>query len=77
MNEITQELDTCGLNCPMPVLKTKQILKRMQPGTTLRVLASDPGSANDMEALCRQTGHTLLASSSQSGVFAFTIRKGE
>lgn len=76
MEHAIQELDARGLNCPIPVLKTKKALKEMTSGDLLKVISSDAGSANDMESLCRQTGHTLLSSQSDAGTFTFTIRKG-
>ncbi len=57
-----QELDARGLNCPLPILRTKKALTTMNPGQILRVLATDPGSVKDFEAFARQTGHLLLSS---------------
>lgn len=69
-------LDARGLNCPLPILRTKKSLTGLQSGDTLKVVATDPGSVKDIAAFCNQTGNPLL-SSTQSGVdFEFVIRKG-
>lgn len=70
-----RELDACGLNCPLPILRTKKSLNDMQSGQVLRVRATDPGSVRDFQAFARQTGHHLLASSEVSGEFVFLLRK--
>lgn len=72
---IDRELDASGLNCPLPILKTRQSIKTMARGEVLRVVTTDPGSQKDIEAFCRQTGHDLIAASEEAGSrFAFLIR---
>jgi tRNA 2-thiouridine synthesizing protein A len=68
-------LDTKGLNCPLPILKTKQSIKNVPVGGTLEVLATDPAADADFQAFCRNTGHTLLESSRESEVFRFLIQR--
>jgi tRNA 2-thiouridine synthesizing protein A len=58
--DVQKELDTCGLNCPLPILKAKKALADMSSGQVLKVLATDPGSMRDFQAFARQTGHELL-----------------
>lgn len=70
-----RELDARGLNCPLPILRTKKSLNDMGSGEVLRILATDPGSVRDFEAFSRQTGHALLASGEQRGEFVFYLRK--
>ena len=70
-----QQLDTRGLTCPLPLLKAKQALNRMQPGELLRVLATDPGSVRDFEVFARQTGHALLQSGHEGGEYSYLLRK--
>ena len=53
-------LDAKGLNCPLPILKTKKMLNEVPAGGTLEVLATDPGSVADMASFCRTTGNELL-----------------
>jgi tRNA 2-thiouridine synthesizing protein A len=72
---VTQQLDTRGLNCPLPILKTRKALSTLQSGDTLELLASDPGSVKDMESFCSQTGHRLMESSQDSNGYRFLVRK--
>jgi len=70
-----QELDCRGLNCPLPILRTKQALAQIASGQVLRVLATDPGAVKDFQAFANQTGNELLDSSEAAGEFRFTLRK--
>ena len=72
-----QYLDAKGLNCPLPVLKTKLILNRMQPGEILFVEATDPHSVIDFEAYCARTGHTILSIDQGEEIIGFTISRAE
>lgn len=77
MNEIAydQELDCKGLNCPLPILKTKKQVDTMDVGQVLKMEATDPGSINDMNAWSRRTGHELLSHSLDDGIYTFFIKK--
>jgi tRNA 2-thiouridine synthesizing protein A len=55
-----KELDTRGLNCPLPILKAKKALADMLTGEVLKVVATDPGSMRDFQAFAKQTGNDLL-----------------
>jgi tRNA 2-thiouridine synthesizing protein A len=68
-------LDTTGLNCPLPILKTKKAIGQLPVGGTLEVLATDPGSVADMQAFCRHARHQLLESGEEAGVYRFLIRR--
>ncbi len=68
-------LDTKGLTCPMPLLKAKQALNTLAPAALLRVVATDPGSVRDFAVFSRQSGHELLESNEQDGVFSFLLKK--
>ena len=57
---IDVELDTRGLNCPLPILKAKKSLASMTSGQLLRVVATDTGSLRDFQAFCKQTGNDLV-----------------
>ena len=70
-----RELDVRGLNCPLPILRTKKALAEMDSGQLLRVLATDPGAVRDFQAFARQTGNELLASSSTDEVFEFLFKR--
>ncbi|PCI39764.1 MAG: response regulator SirA [Rhodospirillaceae bacterium] len=71
----TQTLDTKGLNCPMPVLKTKKALKGLSAGDTLEVESTDPGSIKDLQSLCRSTGNEMIESSEADGIYKYLIKK--
>ena len=75
MINLDQELDARGLNCPLPILRTKKAINGMTHGQVLRVLATDPGSINDLGAFCQQTGNELLSSEQNGAEYAFLIRK--
>lgn len=69
-------LDARHLSCPIPILKTKRALGDVEPGGTLEVLATDPGSPADFEAFAESTGNTLLEQSElDDGVFRFVLRR--
>ncbi len=71
---IDKELDVRGLNCPMPILKTKKALAELASGQLLRVAATDPGSVRDFQAFAKQTGHELVHQSEADGVFVHVLR---
>lgn len=71
----TQTLDAKGLNCPLPILKAKKAMGGLKPGETLEVIATDPGAVKDFEAFSRATGHELMESKNEGGVFRFLIKK--
>ncbi|PLX35292.1 MAG: sulfurtransferase TusA family protein [Hyphomicrobiales bacterium] len=71
----TQTLDAKGLNCPLPVLKTKKALKGLNAGETLEMVSTDAGSIKDIEALCRSSGDKLLESGEVGGTYRFLIEK--
>jgi len=72
-----QTLDAKGLNCPLPVLKTKVLLNKMQAGEVLYVEATDPHSVIDFEAYCARTEHELLNIEEEEKLFKFYIRRAE
>ena len=73
--EFDQELDTRGLSCPLPILKTKKSLNGLQSGQVLKIVATDPGSVKDMQAFSKQTGNALLAADEENRTFVFYMRK--
>lgn len=75
MIEATTTLDARGLNCPLPILRTKKAMAALASGDVLEVKATDPGSVKDLDSFCSQTGHEMLSSAESSGEFIFHIRK--
>ncbi|MEO1767320.1 sulfurtransferase TusA family protein [Thiobacter aerophilum] len=70
-----KELDARGLNCPLPILRTKKALAEMSSGQVLKVIATDPGSVKDMQAFAKQTGNELVSSAESGGEFVFFMKK--
>ena len=70
-----RELDARGLNCPLPILRTKKALNDMHTGNVLKVLATDPASVKDFQAFSRQTGNALLQHSEADGVYQFYLQR--
>ncbi len=70
-----QEIDTRGLNCPLPILRAKKALNGMQPGQVLKILATDPGSVRDFQAFSKQTGNELLHHAEADKEFTFFLKR--
>jgi tRNA 2-thiouridine synthesizing protein A len=70
-------VDTRGFFCPVPVIKTSEALRNLDPGTIVEVIADDPAIEFDLPAWCWSNGHTILESSRESGVRRFLVEKGE
>jgi len=73
--DFDQELDTRGLLCPIPILKTKVAMDELRPGQVLKVVSTDPGSVRDMEAFARQTRNPLLHSRVDGRDHIYFLRK--
>ncbi len=72
---IAKSLDLKGLSCPMPIAKTAQAIRDLQPGDLVEVFATDPGSKPDFNAWCQNTGNELVEQTEDGGVFRYLIRK--
>lgn len=72
---IDKELDTSGLNCPLPILKAKKALAEMTSGQTLRVTATDSGSVRDFLTFAKQTGNELLNQQTVGNAFIHVLRR--
>ncbi len=70
-----REVDARGLNCPLPVLRTKKALNEMASGQSLRVTATDPGSVRDFLAFAKQTGNELVEHGELDGEFWFVLKR--
>lgn len=70
-------LDACGQPCPLPLLKAKQALARLQPGQVLEILATDAGSWRDFETFADNSIHVLIAREERDEVYHYWLRKGE
>ena len=72
---IDLEIDTRGLNCPLPILKAKKALATMQSGQLLKVVSTDTGSVRDFAAFAKQTGHELLSQTTENGEFVHLLKR--
>ncbi|MBP8018399.1 MAG: sulfurtransferase TusA family protein [Hylemonella sp.] len=70
-----KEIDTRGLNCPLPILKAKKALAEMSTGQTLKVVATDPGSMRDFQAFAKQTGNELIEQETVNGEYIHMMRR--
>ena len=73
--DANKELQTRGLNCPLPILKAKKALAEMQSGELLKVVSTDPGSMRDFQAFARQTGNELVEQSNAGQEFVHVLRR--
>ncbi|MFG6439644.1 sulfurtransferase TusA family protein [Roseateles sp. LKC17W] len=73
--DVQREIDTRGLNCPLPILKAKKALAEMHSGELLKVIATDPGSLRDFQAFARQTGNELVQQETAGTEFIHVLRR--
>ncbi|MGC8513936.1 MAG: sulfurtransferase TusA family protein [Acidimicrobiales bacterium] len=74
--EIAETLDCKGLQCPLPVIKTAQAVKKLAPGQVLELLATDPGVEPDMKAWASRTGNELVSIEQTGGAYRVLLRRG-
>ena len=70
-----QILDTSGKCCPMPMIETNQTINKMSAGEILEIIATDPGTRNDISSWCKRKGHELLHMTDKGSEFRYVIRK--
>ena len=73
--ETNKEIDTRGLNCPLPILKAKKALADMASGQLLKVLATDSGSLRDFQAFAKQTGNELVEQQTVGAEYIHLLRR--
>ena len=73
--QVDREIDTRGLNCPLPILKAKKSLNEMQSGQLLKVVSTDPGSVRDFQAFARQTGNELVEQQTTGADYIHVLRR--
>jgi len=73
---MSEFLDTKGLACPLPVLKTRRILRKMAEGDILTVEATDPASVIDFAHFCNTTNNEMVKQTEAEGIFTYVIRRG-
>ena len=72
---IDKEIDTRGLNCPLPILKAKKALADLKSGQTLKVVSTDAGSVRDFQAFARQTGNELVEQTTEGADFIHVLKR--
>jgi TusA-related sulfurtransferase len=70
-----KEIDTRGLNCPLPILRAKKALADMTSGQVLKIVATDPGSMRDFQAFARQSGNELIGQETVGQEFLHYLRR--
>jgi TusA-related sulfurtransferase len=75
--KVDKTVDYKGLFCPMPIVKVSKDIKEIEVGQVLEMLADDPGSKPDMEAWVKQTGHEMVDTQEEGGVFKFYVRRNK
>ncbi|MDU0809709.1 MAG: sulfurtransferase TusA family protein [Burkholderia sp.] len=73
--QIHKEVDVCGLNCPLPILRVKMALSDMKSGQVLKVLTTDFNSYQDFIIFSKQTGNKITKSEMNGKIFVFLIRR--
>lgn len=73
--ETNKEIDTRGLNCPLPILKAKKALAELQSGQLLKVLSTDGGALRDFQAFAKQTGNELVEQTTEGDTTAHVLRR--
>ena len=73
--EFKLEVDAIGMNCPLPILRTKKALATMQSGEVLKVKATDAGAAHDFPAFAKQTGNELIATANEGDILVFFLKR--
>ncbi len=73
--EANKEIDTRGMNCPLPILKAKKALADMSTGDVLKIVSTDPGSVRDFQAFARQTGNELVEQTSANDEYVHFLRR--
>ena len=75
MTDVKETLDTSGLSCPLPILKTKKALKKLDVGDILKVISTDPGSVKDMASWANVTGNELVSTNEEGGKWVYLVKK--
>lgn len=70
-----RQLDCFGLLCPMPIIKTAEEIKKLNPGDVLEVLSTDIGIKSDLPAWCQATGHEFLGLTEEKGEYKVYVKK--
>jgi len=73
--QVHREVDAIGMNCPLPILRTKKTLAEMQSGEVLKLKATDSGASHDIPAFCKQTGNESIATDNEGDTMVFYVKR--
>jgi tRNA 2-thiouridine synthesizing protein A len=73
--EVVSQVDARGLVCPMPTIRLGQAIRKVEVGEMVEMWTDDAGSKENMAAWCKNTGHALIDSSVQDGIFKYVVRR--
>lgn len=76
MSQFDAEIDTSGLNCPLPVLKARKALAGLESGARLQLIVTDPGANKDIPAFCKMSGNLLVETWEDNEQIFFILEKG-
>lgn len=76
MERASQTLDMKGMNCPMPLIWARNMMEIMEPGESIEVLATDPGTIRDFKVFAKSAGHELVNWSETRGLITILLKKG-
>ncbi len=68
-------LDTRGLFCPLPIVKTSDAIKSVDPGSIVEVVSDDPAIEFDLPAWCQSQGHAILSAKKEEGIYRYLVKK--
>lgn len=69
------ELNLSGLNCPLPVLKTKKFIANLESGEMVTIITTDPASINDLQEFCTKTGNALIKQQQENNIIKTIIKR--
>ena len=67
-------IDATGLFCPGPIQIVKGVVRKVERGTVLELLADDPDTTRDVEEWCEETGNKLLSTDEKDGTLSFLFK---
>ena len=73
---VAETVDSTGLKCPEPIMMIRNALRKVEPGTCLRLLATDPSTLRDIPIMCRFMDHNLISQELRADVYEFVIARG-
>ncbi len=70
---VAETVDASGLKCPEPVMMLRNALRKVDTGTCLKLIATDPSTLRDVPTMCRFMHHELVSHEEREGFFEFVV----